>query len=419
MRSIGESALQNRSRELDKPCGSPRWVPALALGLTGLLLVGCASVPKRTPVPDEMEEVAEIAGIDSARYWGDMPPRWSDAWFNQTRAEVREQYSAWFGEPHNYLAISGGGAKGAFGAGLLAGWTASGNRPEFQMVTGISTGALTAPFAFLGPEYDHVLEEIYTTYSTDDLLNRRNPFNMATSDAVFSTKRLAKLIARYFDEELVEALAVEARKGRNLNIGTTNLDLERPVIWRITEIAASGEPGAVDLIRSIILASASIPGAFPPVPIDVEVNGRTYQELHADGGATSQVFLYPAGIEWNRVLEKVESNVPPNVYVIRNSRLTPKEGDVKRKLLPIVGRTISSLIRTQGIGDLYRIYALAERDGLSFNLAFVPGDFDEKPTEQFDPAWMRKLFDLGYEMGEAGYPWLDAPPEFDEMAAAD
>ncbi len=128
-----------------------------------------------------------------------------------------------------------------------------------------------------------------------------------------------ELIARYYDEKVLEALAVEARKGRVLNIGTTNLDVERPVIWRISAIATSDHPDRLELIRKIILASASIPAAFPPVTIEVEANGQFYDELHVDGGTSSQVFLYPAAIDLARVLKKVESPAAPRS--LRHSQL--------------------------------------------------------------------------------------------------
>lgn len=389
-----------------------RQINLVALGLAGLLVFGCASVPKRNPLPPELAEDATIPGHEDLRIWGDEIPHYADAWFEQTREELQDRYPAWFGKQQYYLAISGGGAGGAFGAGLLAGWTEAGDRPVFQLVTGISTGALTAPFAFLGPEYDYVLEEIYTNYGTDDLVKKRSKLSAFTSDAMFNTDKMKALIDKYFDEEILEALAAEDRKGRALNIGTTNLDVERPVIWRITHIAASDLPNRLELIRNIILASASIPGMFPPVTFEVEAAGQRYDELHVDGGAASQVFLYPAAIDWARVLEKAESPGPPKVFVLRNSRLDPHAAVVDRKLLPIAGRSISSLIRTQGVGDLYRIFALAERDNLDFNLAYIPASFDDVPKEAFDLEWMRKLYQLGYEAGKAGYNWKKTPPMY-------
>lgn len=387
---------------------------ALLPGLAALVIASCTSVPKRNPLPTELANSASVSGIEGARTWGDERPEDTDSFFAQSREEVIQNWGAWFGKPLYFLAISGGGAGGAFGAGLLLGWTEAGDRPEFQLVTGISTGALTAPFAFLGPEYDHVLKEIYTDYSTKDLLKKRSPFNAFTSDAMYSTERFQELIARYYDEDVLEALAVEARKGRLLNIGTTNLDVGRPVIWRITAIAASDYPDRLNLIRQIILASASIPAAFPPVAIEVEANGELYDEIHVDGGTSSQVFLYPTALDVPRFLEKLASPTRPTVYIIRNSRLDPSAAIVDRKLLPIASHSISTLIRSQGVGDLYRIFALAERDNLDFNLAHIPAIFEDTPNELFDPVWMQKLFDLGYKMGKAGYPWKDAPPDYRE-----
>jgi hypothetical protein len=373
------------------------------------VLSGCASVPKRNPLPVELYETASIPGVEHARYFADKAPPFEHAWLAQSREELESRFSAAFGQPHSYLAISGGGARGAFGAGLLAGWTAKGDRPEFQMVTGISTGALTAPWAFLGSDYDHVLEEMYTAYSTEDLLERRSKLSVVNNDAVMSTERMKALLASYIDEDVLEAIAAEGRRGRSLIIATTNLDAQRPVLWRIHTIAMSGQPGALDLIRQIILASASIPAAFPPVAIEVEASGQRFDELHIDGGAASQVVLYPPGLDWSRVLRRLEVPSAPDVYVIRNARLDAQGSAVRRRVFPIAGRSIDSLIRTQGIGDLFRIYTLATRDGLDFNLAFIPEDFDEAPKELFDPVWMRKLFDRGFEMGKAGYPWSKVP----------
>lgn len=160
----------------------------------------------------------------------------------------------------------------------------------------------------------------------------------------------------------------------------------------------------------MLLASASIPGAFPPVYIEVDANGQRYDEMHVDGGASSQVFLYPAALDWRELSAQLGIKGEGRVYVIRNAELAPDWQAVKPKLAPISGRTISSLIRTQGTGDLYRIYLGTQRDGLDYNLASIPGDFDEKPTEPFDPEYMQKLFDLGYRLAKAGYPWGKAPP---------
>ncbi len=208
------------------------------------------------------------------------------------------------------------------------------------------------------------------------------------------------------------AIAAEYRKGRRLCVATTNLDAKRPVIWNIGLIAASGRPEALDLIHKAVVASASIPAAFPPMLIEVVADGRRYDELHVNGGTGSQVFLYPAGVDWKRVERVMEVKGTPKVYVVRNSKVAPDWKTVKPSIFPIVGVSIDSLIRTQGIGDMYRIYLDCQRDGVVFHLAYIPEDFDQKPKEDFDPVYMGKLFDSAYDLAKKGYPWDSAPPGF-------
>ena len=383
-------------------------VPLLAL------VTACAHVPDRSPLPAEHLDKAGVLGIPRARMWGDAPPPWEHDWFKRSKADLKERYSGIYGRPHTYLAISGGGENGAFAAGMLLGWTAAGDRPEFTTVTGISAGALVAPFAFLGPEYDEVLKHVSSELKADDVYKKRRLIRALRTDAMATTEPLQALIAKYVDEEVMEKIAAAHREGRSLNIGTANLDSMRPVIWRIGPIANSGHPGALALVRKILLASASVPAAFPPVLIPVEVDGTTYDELHVDGGAASQVFLYPVGVDYEEVLAKLEVPGRPKVYVIRNSRLDPIHQQVRNKLFPIAERSLDSLVRTQGIGDLYRIYLQTCRDGLEFNLAYIPADFTQKSDGEFDRAYMQALFDLAYERSKAGDDWEKMPPELGE-----
>jgi predicted patatin/cPLA2 family phospholipase len=382
-----------------------------------IINVGCAGLTARNPVPEELTKEAEILDIPLARFWGDEWPKYSMEKFQTyTEADFRQHFSAIYRKPHNYLAISGGGANGAFGAGLLTGWTEAGTRPEFTMVTGISTGALTAPFAFLGSEYDDVLKEIYTTISTKDIGRKRNFLSSIFSDSMVDTQPLRMLIAKYINADIIEAIAREHRKGRRLYIGTANLDAGRPVIWNIGAIASSNIPRKMELIHDVLQASSAIPVVFPPVVIPVEAQGLPYDEMHVDGGTGAQVFVYPAAVDWKMVTAKLEVQGTPKVFVIRNSFLNPDFNGVQRSLLPIGIRSIESLIRTQGIGDLYQIYALCMRDGNDFNLAYIPADFNEKANESFDPVYMGKLFALGYRMARAGYPWQKLPPGFNLKA---
>ncbi len=378
-----------------------------------LAFAGCASVPERNPVPADLTAKVGIPGIPEARFWGDEHPEWSKKKLDEfTDAEIRKNYPGIYNKPHNYLAISGGGANGAFGAGLLVGWSDAGTRPEFTMVTGISTGALTAPFAFLGPEYDDTLKEVYTTVSTEDIVRKRNLIGALSGDSLTDTGPLKAMIARYFNSDLIEAIAREFKRGRQLYIGTVNLDAGRSVIWSIGAIAASDYPQKIELIHEILRASAAIPVAFPPVVITVEKDGERYDEMHVDGGTGVQVFVYPAAINWKGITRSLKVQGNPKVFVIRNAFIDPDYQVIKRRIVPIASRTIDSLIRTQGIGDLYQIYELCQRDESDFNLAYIPSDFTEEPAEGFDPVYMGKLFDLGYKLALEGYPWKKAPPGF-------
>jgi len=381
--------------------------------LSALLMTGCATGHKRNPLPEAYGDIAQIPNIPDARFWGDTLPPGIQEKLADIKEEISEKSPGEKYKPIDYLSISGGGANGAFGAGLLVGWTTAGNRPSFRVVTGISTGGLMAPFAFLGPEYDAKLKKLYTTTSTKDILDKRSLFSILTADSAADTKPLREMLEDVIDEKVLEAIITEHDKGRRLLIGTTNLDAKRPVIWNIGIIAKSGAPNALKLIRDILVASAAIPGAFSPVYIEVEANGHRYDEIHVDGGTSSQVFLYPASLDLDWVKRKIGLKGISRIYIIRNSHIEPDWETVKPRIVPIMGNTVDTLIRTQGIGDLYRIYLGAQRDGMDYSLAFIPSDFEEESKEAFDPEYMSKLFELGYQMAINGYPWEKAPPGFD------
>jgi len=386
------------------------------LSLALVVVSGCSKPHRVQAVPDDLYTDAVVPGMPEIRYFVDEDPK-SIVRAAVEAAKREKEHLTSKGMsgplPRAYLlAISGGGDNGAFGAGLLVGWTEAGTRPEFKIVTGVSTGALTAPFAFLGPEYDDQLRKVFTTISADDIRERRSFLSAIFGDGLSDTTPLWNLIRRYIDEQMLEAIAEEYSKGRLLFIATTNLDAQRSVIWNIGEIAKSGHPEALNLFRRILIASASIPGAFSPVMIDVEANSTRFQEMHVDGGTVAQVFIYPPSIKIEKVTEAYGVGRERVLYVIRNARLDPQWASVERSIFAISTRAIQSLIQAQGVGDLYVIYLQSQRDNLDYNLAFIPPDFDAPHKEIFDTVYMNQLFDYAYGLSKDGYPWEKYPPGY-------
>lgn len=217
---------------------------------------------------------------------------------------------------------------------------------------------------------------------------------------------------------MMAAIAREYEKGRLLLIGTTNLDVMRPVIWNIGAIAASGRPGALDLFRRLLMASSAVPAVFPPVLIDVEVGGQHYQEMHVDGGAVAQMFLYPPAVTAGRNLGQGGPLARERrAYVIRNARLDAEWATVDRRVLTIAGRAITSMIHYTGTNDILRLEALAVRDGIDFNLAYIGPDFTMEHKVIFDQQYMRALFEYSYEKARRGYPWSKGHPLFSLVQA--
>lgn len=374
---------------------------------------GCATLVPRDVVPERLADEAELASMPNIRVWGDGASKNLAALLgakspsSEARAETRRRSfrkSAYF----DIIAISGGADNGAFGAGLLVGWSDAGTRPNFDLVTGISTGALTAPFVYLGPSRNAELKEIFTKYTRNDIYDPGLKPLLIGSGLVDSSP-LENLIAHYVDDHFLRDVARERKRGRVLLVGTTNLDAERPVLWDMGRIAMSGHPQALNLFRKVLLASASIPGAFPPVQIKVRAEGRTYEELHVDGGVTQQVFVTPPSIAIHGVDPAITKS-PKRLFIIRNGKISPEWEAVEAGIFSISGRSVTTLIKNQGIGDLYRIYAMAQADGADFNLAAIPPTFNLKSAKPFEQTYMQALYDEGYHSGRRGYRWMKAPP---------
>lgn len=381
------------------------------LSITVFLICGCASV--RHAVPPDLLTSVRVFGMRDIRAFSGIP---SDSFKNDfldLLEKEKENNPSLFNKEmicnYSMLAISGGAANGAYGAGLLNGWSKEGSRPVFKIVTGISTGAIIAPFAFLGSGYDEKLREFYTTYSTKDIVQPGLSCN-----SLASTKPLERLINQYADEQLLKEIASEHKKGRRLYIGTTNLDAQQLVIWDMGKIASIGDEKALILFRKIILASASIPVAFPPVYFTVESDGKVYDEMHVDGGMTRQVFfLYDVLQGFDKALKEKGVNLPRakhSIYIIRNGYSEPIYKEVPDRMSSIAERSVDAMMSAQGAGDLYQLYLFTKISKADFNLAYIPATNIYNPKEPFDPSVMRKLFDLGFAQAEHGYPWKKTPP---------
>jgi hypothetical protein len=394
-----------------------------ACALVAYVVAGSRPGPRglhEAAVPAAVADQITVLGLPNARFW---------AWYDlQGAALVHEWQQSLDREraiggsdgplpPAHFLAISGGGGDGAFGAGLLCGWSDSGTMPTFKLVTGISTGGMIAPFAFLGGSYIERLREIYTTIKSQDEIRTLRALNgfygVVFGEALADTAPLYRLISRYVDARMVADIAAAYRNGRILMIGTASLDQQRPIVWNLGAIAASGHPEALELIRKVILASASIPGAFPPVMIDVEADGRRYQEMNVDAGVVQQALLYPIYFGVRASLQYGQFARERHAYVIRNARLDPDWASVNRDFLTITQRAVATMIHYLGYNDVFRIYDMTKRDGIDYNLSYIETDFGQKKNDLFDPEYMKALFDHAYEKGRRRPVWHKAPPILD------
>jgi hypothetical protein len=396
---------------------SPIFVIIISLIITGVM-VGCGKI--RTPLPPDLFHDSKVQGMTGVRtYAFEHNSEFAADLIASVKQEIQnsptgqDDASGHF----NILALSGGGSNGAFGAGILNGWSATGIRPIFKIVTGISTGALIAPFAFLGEDYDHVLKQVYTSVETKDIM-KLNSYLISEQglDSLADSSPLRKLIKKYVTEKVIRSVALAHQKGRRLYIGTTDLDVGRLVIWNMGAIASYDNPEADNLFRKILLASASIPILLPPVYIPVEAGGEIYEEMHVDGGVSTQVFLYGDILNLDDVARSVglSSVGPGRIYIIQNLKSLPQYVPVKSNLVAISKRTVTNLLANQGNGDLYRIYSIAQREGIEFKLVFIPNTYESHDPLNFDPVSMEKLFDLGYRMASSGDPWQNHPPGYEE-----
>jgi predicted acylesterase/phospholipase RssA len=379
-------------------CGSRR---AAVFAATAMLLTACAGI-ERIPYTQQEQEVAVIPGIPEARMWADDP--------SLARRPLLDPRMR---ESPVILALSGGGADGAFGAGILNGWTQRGDRPKFTVVTGASAGALIAPFAFLGSQYDNVLADVFSSGEFEGFLKFQGVRGLFGT-SLFEAGPLRQLIAKHVTPEVIAAVAQEYRAGRRLYIVSTQLDAQRTAIWDMGAIASSVDPRAPELFRQVIEASASIPGIFSPVLIDVEAQGKRFQEMHVDGGIITNVLVVPeAMLLANRPI--VPAGVRPRVYVILNSRLGPYFQVVPASTVRIAVRSFETSVRANTRNTLLASYEFIRRRNWTMTLASIDDSYPTQDKPGFDTAYMKGLFEFGVEQGRTGAAWRrgpgsDAPP---------
>lgn len=361
----------------------------LSLVAVALILSGCSALSaKRAEIPANL--IAEGAMTHSAplRYWGDDPD------FAATHTRVKPGADGRV----DFLTISGGGINGAYGAGYLIGWTARGNRPEFEVVTGISVGAITAPLAFLGSNYDGRLYEVYQALSA--ATNPKTNFLSAIfgGTAIVNNAPVKAAIEMAVDQQILDQIGAEHRAGRRLYVGTTNLDAQRPVIWDIGAIANSNDPNRLGLVRSVILASTSVPTIFDPVLLEVKSNGQAYSEMHVDGGVTEQVLLMPGG--WGKVGNH------PRLYVIFNGVVDATTQTVQPNSVALVARAVPTLLKYLGRANLAELANSARQSGVQYRMTAIPGNFPDSGNMFGDPEWLAQLYEFGLSHGKAGM-WRD------------
>ena len=359
------------------------------------MLAGCSSLPRTSYTASDAAS-SKVLDLDQLRRYADEPA----STFLKTNVSSRAGAVS-------YLALSGGGADGAYGAGILNGWTAAGTRPEFSAVSGVSTGALIAPFAFLGPAYDATLRDVYTSGVAESLLNAPSIVHAVFGSGLFGNTHLRELVARYIGKDMLGAIAAEYAKGRRLLIVTTNLDTQRTVIWDMGRIAAIRSTQALNLFRDVMAASASIPVVFPPMLIDAEANGHRFQEIHVDGGVTAPVLTF---LLRNGALAR---GLRMNIYVLVNDKVERDFQLVPNSTIDIAARTSASVTKTQIRSVLYETYDFARRNNFGFNLTYIDKNLPSPTSFGFEAGYMRSLYQYGYDKAKTGDFWAKSPPSDD------
>lgn len=372
---------------------------------------GCSKTFQHKPVPKELTSQVSLTGFDSnIRFFGDKIQT-QDLSYKNTQHPTKSKSDK---KTLNYLAISSGGENGAFAAGLLYGWTYKGDRPQFDIVTGVSTGSIIAVYAFLGKAYDQDLKKIYTNYTYKDVIETGTiqlVRGVLWDTSIASNKPFVKNIKQFINQDMLNKIAEEHQKGRRLFISTTNLESEKSVIWDIGLLANSNNPKKLDIFHKIILASTAIPGGLPPVFFDVSFDGKRYTEMHVDGGLTGQVFFHPHLIPDHHK----NHNYQKNLYIIANKKLHSKYRKIKPWTLYISYYALATLMKNQHISDLYKLYTISKLNGLNYHHVSIPEDFNKQSYYLFDSKYTSSLFSKGVRLGNKKNIWNKKPHQLKIM----
>ena len=298
------------------------------------------------------------------------------------------------------LALSGGGAGGAFGAGALVGLTKAGLRPHFDMVTGVSTGALIAPFAFLGSAWDAQLTGAYLGGDASVILDWKT---LRPGLSLYASEPLSVLVNHYIDEALLQAVALAHQTGRRLFVATTNLDTQLLSIWDMGAIASQGGEAALQLFKDVLIASASLPGLFPPTMISVESEGTRFEEMHVDGGTITPLFIAPQPLIVRRARDWSASDV--EVYALINTTLEHDATTTAMGVVPILLRSFELMLRSSYRDALRSVGAFCEINGISRRTASIPADFGGVNMLRFDQDLLAKMFQHGQDLAQAERLW--------------
>lgn len=369
----------------------PRFLPVIA----AVALSACATFPQRTPYTlADLSAATPLPG-GVVRYWASDD---DEAYRRWGESVLRQRQGRGISAPATLLALSGGSDKGAFGAGLLNAWSRRGDRPVFDIITGVSTGALIAPFAFLGREEDATLMRIYTSISSKDIYRQRVLSGLFGGASVLDSKPLSRLIAHYVTPAFLERIAAQHRAGRRLLVMTTQLDAERGVIWDMGAIAATASPQRLALFRQVLLASSSIPGAFPPVLIDMTGQGRSFAEMHVDGGTVSGFFTLPRAM---LLTEAAGTTAPPGsaIYVVYNGRLDARFDVTKPRTFSILSRALTTVLGEADRTNVADLRSFAQDHNIGFSVCAIQRATPRDDAPLFDTAHMRELYAMGEREG--------------------